>query len=88
MAASARAEIAQASAQEAQLAQPKEATTKSPGAQEHGQPTQNTTQQAGTQAIQKSEQQDARKAQTLQMARRSEAYRDIAEATSGSFRAA
>ncbi|MFT7487009.1 MAG: hypothetical protein ACI9F9_002867 [Candidatus Paceibacteria bacterium] len=88
IAASARAEIAKASAQASQQAQPEEATTRSPGAQEHGQPTQSTTQQAGAQAIQKSEQQDARKAQTLQMARRSEAYRDIAEATSGSFTAA
>ncbi len=73
IAASARAEISKAKLQESQTAQPETASSEGAGSQGA----------ANAQAAQKSEQQDARKAQTLQMARRTEAYRDISQAVSG-----
>lgn len=55
-----------------------------PESQESGNPQAVVTEQAGAQVTQKAEQQNARNAQALQMARRSDAYREISQATTGS----
>ncbi|MBL4771036.1 MAG: hypothetical protein JKY61_07825 [Planctomycetes bacterium] len=83
IATSARAEIAKAKQQETSGGQSQAPTAESSAASGTTAPPRGTTEQAGTQAIQKAEQQDARKAQTLQMARRSNAYREISQATTG-----
>lgn len=83
IAASARAEIAKAKLEEAPSGTPESTPTESAEAQASGQVPEGLTEQARAQTTQKSEQQDARKAQALQMARRTQAYRDISEATPG-----
>ncbi len=83
LATSARAEIAKANQEGSSGNSLGTSLAAATAPEEPGNPEPAATEQASAQVTQKAEQQDARKAQAMQMARRADAYREISQAITG-----